>query len=153
MPLREGDSLTLSLRPVIFSGDRYRPFKPMATLTRVLGPDPEKERDEMERILVVEVCRDLLRTIRARNSLQAALGEEHRVTGLIEFCEKVVEDGPEGLLARHPDDVRVVLAEGTKEDTRRLPRRVARKAAQKEGGQKEDRKGPHKKPRRKIRPK
>jgi hypothetical protein len=63
-------------------------------MTRTLGEDPEAEREEMDRILYVELRRAVLAEIQDRNGLEGAL--EASTTQLIKHCEQVIADGPQG---------------------------------------------------------
>ena len=130
--LREGDVLTLALRPVIPSDNDYWPFKPEAVITRTLGEDPLRDRYEMECILVVSVCRELIRTVRARTRIQTVMGPECRVTALLEFCEEVVENGPDGIVPTKENSLEEALLEhflvqGQEKESGRKAKKVRRK--------------------------
>jgi hypothetical protein len=62
MPLRKGDTVSLSVRPAV-ALTRYQHLKATATLTRTLGDDPESDvqdmRDELRRLYFAAVHDDL----------------------------------------------------------------------------------------------
>jgi len=93
MALRAGDTITVRRGAVIWIS-QYDSFKPSVSLTRTLGDEPEVERDEIDRILYVELRRAVLCEIQDRAELQPLL--DVSTTRLIKHCEKVIEHGPQG---------------------------------------------------------
>lgn len=109
MGLRKGDRLTISRGATIWL-TQYDSLKPHVTLTRELGDDPEADRAEMERICYVELRRSILQEVRARRKSEKIMGDEVKLTPLLQHCEKVIERGYD----RAPEDGR--LPEGATED-------------------------------------
>jgi hypothetical protein len=95
MAFREGDTLALRAQCVV-KLSQYESLKPWASLTRVLGEDPEADAEDMRRTLYVELRRAVLMEIEDRDAAQALVGERGQLTALIKHCEKVIEEGPDG---------------------------------------------------------
>jgi hypothetical protein len=125
MALREGDDIVVRRQATVWLS-QYDSFKPAVSLRRVLGSDPDADRDEMDRILYVELRRAVLMEVRDRAELDAALG--YSTTKLIKHCEEVVRNGIEGQSARGGTPFPAREEEGRQERKKAKRKAVARKA-------------------------
>jgi hypothetical protein len=74
----------------------------MVTLRRTVGAKPDEDREEIDRILYVELRKAVLAELRDRVAFDKSL--EYSVTALTKHCERVVKDGPEGSSAKRDED-------------------------------------------------
>ena len=93
MALKKGDRVTLSVAPQI-QLEEYHNLKPMASVTRDVGDNPEEDLRDMAREVRKLVCRGVLIQLEAENDLIAVL-EHGDVDSLVKFCQKEIGYVPE----------------------------------------------------------
>lgn len=92
MGLKVGDMLAIRRSATVWLS-QYDSLKPEVRVSRVLGYDPEADRDEMERIAYVELRRAIVEEVLSRRRFDELLGDDKKLTPLLKHCAKVIRRG------------------------------------------------------------
>jgi hypothetical protein len=95
---QEGDRLSLSASITVPVGN-YQSIKPSATITRVIGRNPQEDLDEMSGLLRVAMLKSAIVEVEGLDALIEAVSEDG-LDGLLGYCKEQVDSELEESITR-----------------------------------------------------